>query len=152
MKKQPLIRKGKLKDLDQISHNNLSMAFETEKKSLETKRTRKGTEFVLRGKVDAEYYVVEIEGWKIAAQLMITKEWSDWRACYFWWLQSVYTVPEERGKGYYGLLYEYVLKKAKETGACGLRLYVDRKNVKAIKIYEKYGMKKNNYEMYEVEF
>ncbi len=148
---EPLIREGKPGDLEQILRNNLAMALETEGKSLDKEKARKGTEAILKGEVDGKYYVIEVDG-KIVSQLMITKEWSDWRNCYFWWIQSVYTLPEERGRGYFGLLYNFVLQKAREAGACGLRLYVDRSNTGAMKVYERYGMDLSNYEMYEKEF
>jgi len=149
--KEYIIREGEARDLEQILRNNLAMAYETEEKILDEEKVRQGTEAILNGRVDGKYYVIESNG-KILSQLMITKEWSDWRNCYFWWIQSVYTLPDERGKGYYGALYEYVVKMAKKSGACGIRLYVDRRNVKAMKVYEKYGMKKSNYEIYEIEF
>lgn len=148
---KPLIREGKPADLEQIVKNNMAMALETEGKVLNPEKARRGAEAVLSGIVDGKYYVVE-SGGRIVAQLMITREWSDWRNCYFWWIQSVYTLPEERGKGYFGLLYKFVLQKASEAGACGLRLYVDRSNQGAMKVYEKYGMARSNYEMFEEEF
>jgi hypothetical protein len=33
---------------------------------------------------------------QVIAQLMITFEWSDWRAADVWWIQSVYVSPEHR--------------------------------------------------------
>ena len=29
--------------------------------------------------------------------LLLTREWSDWRNGWFWWIQSVYVAPEGRG-------------------------------------------------------
>ncbi len=145
------IRKGQGQDLEQISRNNLEMALETEGKKLDPESVMKATRAVLEGRADAVYYVVEKDG-RILSQLMITREWSDWRNCFFWWIQSVYTVPEERGKGHFKKLFSYVLEKAREEGACGLRLYVDRENTPAMRIYEALGMKPTNYELYELEF
>lgn len=33
--------------------------------------------------------------------MLLTREWSDWRDGVFWWIQSVYIVPEARGGGVY---------------------------------------------------
>lgn len=45
---------------------------------------------------------------KPAAQLLITYEWSDWRNCQVWWIQSVYVVEEKRRQGLFKALYEAV--------------------------------------------
>ncbi len=145
------IRKGRIEDLKQITANNLAMARETEGKVLNPKVVEKGTAAVLRGDVEAAYYVAE-EGGRIISQLMVTREWSDWRNAYFWWLQSVYTLPEERGKGVFRRLFLHVFERARKAGACGLRLYVDRENTPAMGVYEALGMKATDYEIYEVEF
>ncbi len=146
-----MIRKAEIRDLMDIAQNNMAMALETEGKRLNRNRALEGTRKVLEGKVDAVYYVMEENG-KIIAQLMITREWSDWRDCYFWWIQSVYTLPAERGKGHFRRLFEFIKQKAKEEGACGLRLYVERGNTHAMRIYEALGMKPTSYMLYELEF
>ena len=75
---------------------------------------------------------------------MITKEWSDWRNCEFWWIQSVYVHSE------YRKLYNEAIKLAKESeNVCGIRLYVDKDNNIAQKVYSKLGMKKSNYLFFE---
>lgn len=95
--------------------------------------------------------MVEHDG-EIIGQLMITKEWSDWRNCFFVWIQSVYTIPEFRGEGVFSALYEYVKKLAGDRKYCGIRLYVDKDNKKAIGVYFKLGMKQSNYLILEEEF
>jgi len=86
-------------------------------------------------------------------QLMITKEWSDWRNGEFWWVQSVYVEKDYRGQGVYHQLYDKVKELAKADGnVCGLRLYVDRDNSNAQKAYTRLGMIKTNYILYEEEF
>jgi len=86
-------------------------------------------------------------------QLMITYEWSDWRNGMFWWIQSVYVRPEDRGKGVFALLYGHILAETKRRGGiAGLRLYVDHQNTRAQDTYTKLGMKKSEYEMFELDF
>jgi len=50
----------------------------------------------------ARYYLLThpADG-SVLAQLMITFEWSDWRAAQVWWVQSVYVPPQHRENGYY---------------------------------------------------
>ena len=81
---------------------------------------------------------------------MITFEWSDWRDSWFWWIQSVYILPEGRGRKIYSRLYDFVKEKASEAGdVCGIRLYVEKENTHAQKVYEKVGMEASHYLMYE---
>ena len=146
-----IIREADLADREIIAKNNMYMAEETENKQLNYDTTLKGVEKVLKDKEKGEYFLVEYRG-KIVGQLMITKEWSDWRNCFFVWIQSVYTIPEFREKGVFSALYRYVKKIAKDRQYCGLRLYVDKDNKKAIGVYFKLGMKQSNYLLLEEEF
>ena len=96
------------------------------------------------------YVVAEEDGSLILGGLLVTFEWSDWRNKWFWWIQSVYIVREARGKGIYSRLYEFVKDEAAKKGdVCGFRLYVERENTHAQKVYEKLGMKNTVYFMYE---
>jgi len=98
------------------------------------------------------FYVVAEENGEVAGGLMVTYEWSDWRNGWFWWIQSVYIRPEYRGRRLYSDLYSYVKEKAAEAGnVCGFRLYVERENEHARRVYEKLGMAESHYLMYEEE-
>ncbi|KAL3157679.1 hypothetical protein ABBQ32_012116 [Trebouxia sp. C0010 RCD-2024] len=68
---------------------------------------------------------------EVVAALMITYEWSDWRNCQLWWIQSVYVHPDHRRKGFFRQLYKYVRQAAEQAQAGGLRLYADTTNEKA---------------------
>lgn len=87
----------------------------------------------------ATYYVAE-EGGDVIAQAMITLEWSDWRNCQVWWIQSVYVRPECRRRGVFSRLYAHLRRLAHAAGAAGLRLYAETNNVRAHATYEKLGM------------
>jgi ribosomal protein S18 acetylase RimI-like enzyme len=96
------------------------------------------------------YYIAESTG-KIAGQLMITYEWSDWRNATFWWIQSVYVHPEYRNHGVFRALYRFIETIARTHGdVCGVRLYVEKENDRAQKTYEALGMKHSHYEMMEM--
>ncbi len=128
---------------------NQSMAFETEGKKLDAKTLKDGVESVFSDEKKGFYVVAESES-RIVGGLMITFEWSDWRDSWFWWIQSVYVLPEFRGKGVYRKLYEFVLEKAAaRNDVCGFRLYVEIENSHAQKVYEKLGMEKSHYLMFE---
>lgn len=143
------IRLAKEKDAAALVEFNQAMALETEGKNLDAQILQSGVESVFHDEKKGFYVVVEEEG-KIAGGLMITFEWSDWRDGWFWWIQSVYILPEFRGRGIYHLLYDFVKEAAREKqDVCGFRLYVEKENSHAQKVYEKLGMQVSHYLMYE---
>jgi GNAT superfamily N-acetyltransferase len=143
------IRTANFGDVDSLVEFNQAMAFETEGKTLDTQVLHNGVKAVLQDEQKGFYAVAEIES-KIVGGLMVTFEWSDWRNNWFWWIQSVYILPEFRGKKIYSKLYDFVKENSEEKGnVCGLRLYVERENTNAQKVYEKCGMKASHYLMYE---
>jgi len=145
------IRTAGFDDAKIIADFNYSMAIETENKELDKSVLEQGVLNLLSDKSKGLYYVCEIDS-TVIGQLMITKEWSDWRNGYFWWIQSVYVKPEFRSKNIFKSLYKHVEQLCREdTDAIGLRLYVEKENEKARKVYEKMGMKKTNYLLYEIE-
>ena len=147
-----LIRYATVQDADVIARFNSAMALETENKQLSSKIVADGVYTALSTKEYGFYLLAESDGNPVA-QLMITKEWSDWRNGEFWWVQSVYIDREFRRKGIYSQLYEKVKELAKvDSKVCGLRLYVDNDNKNAQTIYSKLGMTKTNYILYEEEF
>ena len=146
------IRPASESDTAVIAEFNGLMAQETEDKSLPDERVRKGVEAVLGDSAKGIYLLAE-ENAQVVGQLMITYEWSDWRNGSFWWIQSVYVRKENRGKGIFRALFDHVMKMAKaRKDVCGVRLYVERHNQRAREAYEKLGMKKTAYRLYEIDF
>ncbi len=144
-----IIRIANPADADSLVEFNQAMALETEGKQLDSQILKSGVTAVLQD--DKKGFYVVAEGYeKIIGGLMITFEWSDWRNSWFWWIQSVYITPEFRGQGVYRKLYEFVVRKARAQGdICGFRLYVERENTRAQKVYEKLGMESSHYLMFE---
>ncbi len=143
------IRMANFEDAAMLVEFNQAMALETEGRRLDSQTLKSGVEAVFQdGKKG--FYVVAESGEKIGGGLMITFEWSDWRGEWFWWIQSVYILPELRGQGVYRKLYEFVKEKAQAQGdVYGFRLYVEKENTRAQKVYEKLGMDASHYLMYE---
>lgn len=143
------IRIATFEDAASLIEFNQAMALETEDKQLETDILRNGVEAIFVSS-DKGFYVVAEGSGKIIGGLMITFEWSDWRNKWFWWIQSVYILPEARGKKIYSRLYDFVKEKAKsQENVCGFRLYVEKENINAQKVYKKVGMQSSHYLMYE---
>jgi ribosomal protein S18 acetylase RimI-like enzyme len=96
--------------------------------------------------------VAELDG-RVVGQLMVTYEWSDWRNGAFWWIQSVYVLPEARRCGAFSALYSHVERLAKATpGVCGLRLYVELANERAQATYRRCGMTDAGYRVMEADY
>ena len=143
------IRLAQKEDAPALVEFNQAMAQETEGKRLEREILQGGVEAVFADEKKG-FYVVAENGGEIVGGLMVTFEWSDWRNSWFWWIQSVYILPDFRGQKIYSRLYDFVKKIARENGnVCGFRLYVEKENERAQKVYEKVGMEQSHYLMYE---
>ncbi|MGH9722083.1 MAG: GNAT family N-acetyltransferase [Bryobacteraceae bacterium] len=146
------IRRATLPDAGMIAEFNAAMALETEHLRLDASRLLAGVEGLLADPAKGFYLVAERDG-QIAGQMMITFEWSDWRNGTFWWIQSVYVRTQFRGQGVFRALYDHIERLARKTdGICGLRLYVEQTNRRAQATYERSGMQRCDYKMYEVDF
>jgi ribosomal protein S18 acetylase RimI-like enzyme len=62
----------------------------------------------------------------------------------------VYVAPEHRDKGVFKALYHHLMKRIKEDpGIGGVRLYVDKSNLQAQKVYTRLGMNGEHYKVFE---
>ena len=146
------IRQATPADTTIIADFNARIASETERRKLDPARVNAGVAALLCDAAKGVYFLAEVEG-HIVGQLLITNEWSDWRNGNFWWIQSVYVEKEFRGQGIFRALFEHVQKLAKQRkDVCGLRLYMDSANATARKTYERLGMKRTDYEVFEMDF
>lgn len=144
-----LIRKGQISDLNALVQFNQAMANETEGLQLNGDILTKGVKTLIEQPEKGFYLVAEIDG-EIAGSLMVTFEWSDWRAKDYYWIQSVYIRPQNRRQGIYGKLYNEVKTIAKNNGgAASFRLYVEQENTNAQQTYTALGMEKSYYLMFE---
>ena len=146
----PRLRSASPADVPVIAAFNAAMARETEGKELDPARLEAG----VRGLLDEEsrgFYLLAERGGELVGQLMVTYEWSDWRNGTFWWIQSVFVAAPHRRSGVYRALHDEVQRRAREAGACGLRLYVEQENAAAQATYRALGMDATRYLLFEVE-
>ena len=147
-----IIRPATRDDAETIARFNVLMARETEHLELDPGRVLDGVRAVFDEPGRGWYLVAESVN-RVVGQLMVTYEWSDWRNGVFWWIQSVYVAPEARGQGVYKALYADLLRRAgADGGVCGLRLYVEKENGRAQGVYERSGMRRTAYDLYEADF
>ena len=144
------IRPAQMIDAEIIARFNVALALESENLQLNPARVREGVRALLRDPAKGIYFVAEVDG-KIAGQVLITYEWSDWRNGNFWWLQSVYVEKEFRARGIFKALFAHVVELAKgEKDVYALRLYMDADNASARSAYNRLGMTRTNYEIFEL--
>lgn len=143
------IRQAVHDDIETLARFNMKMALETEGINLRPEVIRAGVAGMIGNPQRGFYLVAEQDG-VITASLMITTEWSDWRNGTFWWIQSVYVLPEFRRQGLYRRLYQEVRDRAaRDHDICGYRLYVERNNQIAQQTYQALGMTETEYLLME---
>lgn len=145
------ITSATISDLNTITEFQMLMALETEELALEKDILTRGVESAIQDSSKGEYFILrDASSAKPMAMLMITKEWSDWRNGWVWWIQSVFVKEEFRKNGLYRALYQHIQKIVKESKDIrGIRLYVDKRNVKAQKVYNALGMTGDHYSTFE---
>ena len=139
---------GDVSNVEDIARFQVDMAMESEGLALDYERVRRGVQAVMDDDAKGQY-IIALLGGKVVGCLMITREWSDWNCCWYWWIQSVYVLPEYRGRGIYKAMYGNVLEQAKFAGVSLIRLYVDKNNTTAQAVYQKLGMEECHYCLYE---
>jgi len=146
------VRRASLLHVDAIIDFNVALAEETEGKFLDIEVVRPGVEEVFN-RNDLGFYLVAEHTDRPVGQLLITYEWSDWRNSLFWWIQSVYVKLDYRRQGVYKALHFYAAEVARREGNVrGLRLYVDKGNTVAQRVYAGLRMRPTHYDMYEIDF
>lgn len=157
---QVRVRQAQAGDADWLAECAIAMARETEGKALDPDVVRSG---VARGLADprrARYFIAmqaAAAGHDTLARpvgtLMLTTEWSDWRDGHWWWIQSVYVLPDARRQGVYAALHAHVEALARSSrDVIGLRLYVERDNAAAQRTYAAAGLRDAGYRLFEAPF
>ena len=145
---KPTARPAGAQDLEWLIAGNLALAEETERMRLDEETLRRGIRALLESRAPGRYWVAELDC-RVVGQLLITFEWSDWRNRMVWWIQSVFVVPDARGRDVLRTLYNTARREALAAGAGGLRLYVDTTNLRAQAAYAALGMNGDHYRVFE---
>lgn len=143
------VRPGLLFDIDTIADFQVNMALETENMKLDPATVNLGVSAVMDDPSKGKYWLAEVDG-QVVGCLLTIPEWSDWRNGTVLWIHSVYVHPDFRKQGVYKILYAHLKQMVEESGDLrGLRLYVDKTNLKAQQVYEKLGMSGEHYHLFE---
>ena len=142
------ITRGVVSDIDAIVRFQADMAMESEGTMLDMDRLHHGVTSAINDEQKGIYLVARANGTPIGS-LMLTREWSDWNNHWYWWIQSVYVMPEYRNQGIYRAMYTTLKDMARENGVSQIRLYADKSNVSAQHVYKRLGMHESHYLMFE---
>ncbi|MBN1222403.1 MAG: GNAT family N-acetyltransferase [Candidatus Aminicenantes bacterium] len=93
------------------------------------------------------YWVLVKDDSQVIGNVSVIKEWSDWLAGYYWWIQSMYIQPNYRGIGLMEKLLDAVKAAARDEAVLKLRLYVHKMNARAITAYRKSGFFDADYQI-----
>lgn len=144
------IRPATPADAEVMADFNLRLAEETEGKAMDAALVLRGVQNGLTKGDEVQYLVAVSDDDQILGQIMLTREWSDWRDGWMYWLQSVYVVAEFRGQGVFKNLLESAIDGLKDRGdVAGVRLYVEVENEVAIGTYKKMQFTDCGYQVME---
>jgi ribosomal protein S18 acetylase RimI-like enzyme len=142
-------RRATESDAARIAHLNQLLAEETEGRRLPEEVVLSGVRRGLQLDPEVRYFVAESSG-TVVGQLMLTREWSDWRNGWMLWLQSVYVVAGCRRQGVFRRLLEFGLDHCRRSDqpVC-IRLYVEEENDAATAVYRRLGFGSAGYRVME---
>lgn len=144
------IRKSQPADIPTIVDFQKLLALESENVQLDGTLVTRGIQAMFDDPSKGIYFVAEVDG-ELAGCHSITYEWSDWRNGMVWWLQSVYVVDKHRKNGVFKAMFENLKKLINnDPTLVGLRLYVDKTNARAQKVYAAMGMNGDHYSVFEL--
>ncbi len=144
------IRQATERDIPVVVDYNLALALESENKQLDRATVERGVARGFDQGTEVTYLVAELPDLSLAGQIMLTREWSDWRDGWIMWLQSVYVRPDCRSQGVFRLLLDDAVRRLQaDPDVVGLRLYVEVENQRAMDVYLRNGFVDASYRVLE---
>ncbi len=143
------VRAARVDEALTIASFQVALAAESEGMRLDRPTVERGVAAVFNDPGRGRYTVAEVGG-ELAGCLLTLPEWSDWRNGTVLWIHSVYVVPRHRGHGVFRAMFESLRAEVEaDVDLHGLRLIVDRNNVRAQKVYAALGMSDEHYRTFE---
>ncbi len=134
-----IIREAVKEDIDTLVTFTLEEAREAEGTELDPVAVGRGVQAAFEDPPLAAYWVAEAPNNCVAGSTSVVTEWSDFRGGHYWWIQSLFILPEHRGTGLVRLLLDHITVVAKAHGALDVRLYAHNANERALRAYRRCG-------------
>lgn len=131
------VRTAHTEDLELLVRFAHAEAVDAEGINLPPEIVRKGILTALGNPAVARYWVLADVDGQVVGHISVVREWSNWKAGYYWWIQSLYIRPEHRGKNGLELLLEKIKETARQENALEIRLCVHRDNLRARRAYQR---------------
>ncbi len=143
------IRAATREDISSIASWQVAMAKETESMELDPSVVTRGVTHVFE-KPHIGFYLIAEDAQNSVGCALVLSEWSDWRAGNVLWIHSVYIEPAHREVGAFSSIYHHLKTTVLgDPSLRGLRLYVDKSNAGAMAVYNKLGMNREHYHLFE---
>lgn len=126
-------------DIDALVAFTLQEALEAERRQLDEHTVRAGVMAAFGDRPAAHYWMAEDGAGAAVGAISVVKEWSNFHAAEYWWVQSLFIVPDRRAQGLVELLLDRVTAEARDHGAIDLRLYAHETNERARRAYRRCG-------------
>lgn len=134
------IRPATPADVEDLVAFTISEALDAEGRTLNRADVQRGVEGAFAVPARARYWVAVLRGAVVASASIVT-EWSNFRGGDYWWIQSLYILPEHRGSGLVDVMLKHLVQEAKAGGAIDLRLYGYNTNARALRAYQRFGFR-----------
>ena len=126
-------------DISTLLAFTLQEVYEAEGTEKDAAGVRRGVEGAFQDPPRSTYWIVEAGGGRPVASTSIVTEWSDFHGGEYWWIQSLFILPEHRGRGLVDLMLDRLAAMAQAAGALELRLYAHNSNQRAFHVYRRCG-------------
>jgi ribosomal protein S18 acetylase RimI-like enzyme len=133
------VRKANISDLDTLVAFTVAEARDAEGADKDVDAIERGVRMALEDPSLASYWLAEAPGGGVVGSTSVVTEWSNFHGGHYWWVQSLYIVPEQRGRGLARLLLGMLAEEARAAGAVDLRLYAHNSNRRALEAYRRCG-------------
>ena len=139
MASQYSIRLAAEPDVDTLVDFTLREAAEAERVTLSIEEATTGVRGGFGTSPLSTYWVAVATDGSMVASTSVVKEWSNFHGGYYWWIQSLYILPDHRGSGLVEQLIGHLATVSRSAGALDLRLYVHSLNRRAVRAYSRCG-------------
>lgn len=133
------IRPATSDDIDVLVGFTLAEARDAERRTLDVEGARRGVHAAFDSPPRSTYWVAHTAEGRVVGCMSVVTEWSNFLGGDFWWIQSLYILPEHRGQGLVDQLLAYLSARAMAAGAIDLRLYGFDTNERAMRAYQRCG-------------